>query len=238
VLHEQHRRRDRVEPAQPQIGQALGGKRGALAPGGEDDRDALGMQPARREHQRVRGGPVQPVSVIDKTQQRVLLGELGKQRQHRQADKETVGGRHRAQAECPTQGVLLRPGQASKLIQHRPEQHVQASERQFGFGFGSGTADHPDGGRLRPRCPGGQGSIVKQGRLADAGLAAKDKRPAAPRPRSRDQSADGRLRCRPAMQHRGLAGHDARPRPAGAALELGAHETPFGGGRPVTSRLL
>ena len=63
ALGEQGAGRLAAEPAERQFGQA-GSVEAILTGGGEQD-DALGFQPPRREQQRVGGGTVQPVGVVD-----------------------------------------------------------------------------------------------------------------------------------------------------------------------------
>ena len=66
---EQRVRRLGVEPAEPQLLE-LGRLEGAhvAVAGGEQDRDALGLEPARREHQRLGAARVEPVRVVDQAQ--------------------------------------------------------------------------------------------------------------------------------------------------------------------------
>jgi hypothetical protein len=57
-----------------QLGQTREGI-GPLA-SGEQEGDRLRQQPARNETQRLRGGAVQPLRVVDDTQQRALMRGL------------------------------------------------------------------------------------------------------------------------------------------------------------------
>ena len=52
----------------------------AILAGGREQDDALDL-PSRREQQRARGGPVQPVGVVARTRRAVLPGQPGQQRQ-------------------------------------------------------------------------------------------------------------------------------------------------------------
>ena len=63
---------------------------GARLPGGDHEQDGFGQQAARGEGQYPPGRPVQPVAVIDQAHQRTVLGRLGQQAQHRQANEEMV----------------------------------------------------------------------------------------------------------------------------------------------------
>jgi hypothetical protein len=55
-------------------------------PRGAHDRDRLGEQAAGDEPQDLRRGVVEPLRVVDDTGQRLLLGDLGEQRERRQPD--------------------------------------------------------------------------------------------------------------------------------------------------------
>ena len=57
---------------------------------GEQEHDALRVEPARDELQRVRGAGVEPVRVVDQAQHRPLLGKLGQQRQTGGVDEEAL----------------------------------------------------------------------------------------------------------------------------------------------------
>ena len=56
----------------------------------EQHHDALGVEPARDEQQRVGGGGVEPLGVVDHAQHRPLLGELGSSVRHGDRDQEAV----------------------------------------------------------------------------------------------------------------------------------------------------
>ncbi len=57
---------------------------------GEQEHDALGVEPPCDELQRVRGPGVEPMRVVDEAQHRPLLGELGQQRQAGGVDEEAL----------------------------------------------------------------------------------------------------------------------------------------------------
>jgi hypothetical protein len=76
----------------------------------ERERDPFGQQPAGDKPKRLRGDPVEPLSVIDDREQRPALGHLGHQTEHRQPDQESVRRFTGADTERCGQGVALRRG--------------------------------------------------------------------------------------------------------------------------------
>ena len=81
-----------AEPADDQLRQAGELVDVAGLAHGEHQRDPLGQQAPRHERQRLRGGPIEPLRVVDQADERLLLGHLGQQAQDRQADEEAVRG--------------------------------------------------------------------------------------------------------------------------------------------------
>ena len=79
-------------------------------PRGAHDRDPLGEQAAGNEPQDLRRGVVEPLRVVDDTGQRLLLGDLGEQRQCGQPDQEPAGRSAGAAAEHRLERVALRSG--------------------------------------------------------------------------------------------------------------------------------
>ena len=89
------------EPSDPQLREP--GERvrlGGLADG-EHDRDPLGQQPPGDEREHQRGGPVEPLRIVDHAHERADLGRLGQQAQHRDGDQEAIRGSHRAAGRTP-----------------------------------------------------------------------------------------------------------------------------------------
>ena len=58
-----------------------------------DERDALGEEAPGDEPQDLDGGVVEPLRVVDDADQRLVLGDLGEQRQRGKPDQEPVGRR-------------------------------------------------------------------------------------------------------------------------------------------------
>ena len=83
-------------------------------PRGAHDRDPLGQEAAGDEAQDLRRGLVEPLRVIDDGGQRLLLGDLGEQRQRGQPDQEPVGRSAGAAPEHRRERVALRTGSRSR----------------------------------------------------------------------------------------------------------------------------
>ena len=66
-----------AEPFEPQLRKARDVAVVARLADREDDRHRLGEQPPRHEPEHLPRGLVQPLKVVDETQQRLLLGQLG-----------------------------------------------------------------------------------------------------------------------------------------------------------------
>ena len=96
------------EPCEPELGQPQ-----QLAPAdrvahAEHDRHRLGQQPSRDESENLPRGAIEPLGVIDKTQQRPLRGNLGQQAERGQGDQEAVRSRTGRQSQRDAQSGLLR----------------------------------------------------------------------------------------------------------------------------------
>jgi hypothetical protein len=95
--------------AEGQLGQA--GERADVAfarvAHSEHQRHPLGHHPPRHERQHLRGCLVEPLRIVDETQQRIILGDLGQQVEGRQPDQEPVRRRTVAQAKRHAEGSLL-----------------------------------------------------------------------------------------------------------------------------------
>jgi hypothetical protein len=88
-------------------------------PGREHQCDRLGQQPPGHEGERVRGGLVEPLGVIDEADQGLLLGDVGQQAQDGQTDQEAVRRVAVLQAERGAQRVPLRAGQTVEAGEER-----------------------------------------------------------------------------------------------------------------------
>ena len=165
----------------------------ALA-GAEQEHDALGVEPARHELQRVGRPGVEPVRVVDEAQHRPLLGELGQQRQAGGVDEEALLAPAVREPERGPQRGGLRRGQAIDEAQRGAQQLLQRRERQLGLRLHPARAQHVHVARAGAR-------VLEQDRLADAGLAAQRER-SAPRVAGRvEQCADEGALSVPPEQH-------------------------------------
>jgi hypothetical protein len=140
-------------------------------PRGAHDRDPLGEDAAGNEPQDLRRGVVEPLRVVDDTNQRLPLSDLGEQRQSGQPDQEPVGRSAGAAAEHRRQRVALRDGEPAEVVQHGPAELVQGGVGQLHLRLDAdGSRDLPAGE------PAGQ--VIQQGALAHARLAPQDGDPA------------------------------------------------------------
>ena len=85
----------------------------------------------RDESKHLRRGAVEPLRVIDDTEQLLLLGDFRKQAERGQGDEEPIGGRAGRQAERGAQCVALRCRETTEPGEHRGAQLMQSRERQL-----------------------------------------------------------------------------------------------------------
>ncbi len=135
----------------------------------EQQHDALGPQPARGEPERVRGLVVEPRRVVEHGEQRLLLGGVGQQGEHADADQEGVRVALVREAEGAAEGARLGLGEGVDPVLERPQELVQRSVGQLGLVLDAGRPQHGEAGRRRRR-------VLEQRGLADAGFAAQDER--------------------------------------------------------------
>ena len=76
----------------------------------EHERDLLRQQAASHERKRSCRSTIQPLRVVDDTEERLLLGRLGQQAEDRQSDQERIRGRPGAESERDAKRVALRIG--------------------------------------------------------------------------------------------------------------------------------
>ncbi len=105
--------------------------------------DTLPHQPARDERQRLRGHAIEPLCVVDDADERLLLGDVGEQAQHRQPDHEAIRRRARVGPERGAQRVALRDREPAQAAEHRRAQRVQAGERELHLGLDARRARDP-----------------------------------------------------------------------------------------------
>ena len=149
----------------------------------EDQAHRFCLQAARREPQRLRGGVIEPLLVIDQADQRLLPGCLGQQAQHGQADQEPVRGGPGAEPERGLQRLTLRTRQPVQVSQQRLAQLLQPGKCQLHLGLDARGTDHPAARRV-PR------GVVQQRALAHPRLAGQHQRLALARPDRADQPVE------------------------------------------------
>jgi hypothetical protein len=162
-----------VEPVQDQLVDRAGVEavRSVVA-GGEQHHDALGVEPARDEQQRLRGGRIEPLSVVDHAEDGTPLGELGQQREARDRDEEAVLPGALREPQRTLERGCLRSRQRVEQVHCGPQQLVQARPRELRFRLNPPGPEDVHVGGSRP-------GIIQQRSLPDAGRAAHDQRAAA-----------------------------------------------------------
>jgi hypothetical protein len=198
VVEQLARRRVR-QAAEGQLLQARGVEAGAVrAAGGEDERDAIGVEPAGDERERLGGRRVQPIGVVDEAQHRSAFGGLRQQAQHGDADDEAVLARGGAEAERTAQAARLHPRQPVEPIEDRADERVERRVRQLGLGLDTA-------GRQHAHVTGPGARRLEQRRLAGAGGAGQDQRAAV--------AGTCRLQQRVDARELGFAPVESRPGP-------------------------
>jgi hypothetical protein len=161
----------------------------------EHEPHRLRQQATCNKRQGQRRGLIQPLRVIDDTQQRTLLGHLREQTQHRQPDEKPIRGFTGAQPEHDLHGLLLRRGEPLEPVEQRPAQLMQTGERQLHVRL---HPHRPDEGQVRRR----RDQVFQQRRLPDPSLAPQHERPALAAADRRDQVVQQRALASPAAQAR------------------------------------
>ena len=187
--------RRRVEPAQLQLGEpgCLEVANVALASAEKHD-DAFRFEPPGDEDERVCGCVIEPLSIVDQAQERLIFRGLGEQAQDRERDEEAVLASPRCQAERSTEGGSLRLRKTLDVLENRADDLVQGGERELRFRFHPGAAEHAHAGGLVAR-------VLQERRLADARLAGDDEDGAARRASTIEKLADTRAFRVSPVQH-------------------------------------
>ena len=97
----------------------------------EHERDPLRQQAAGHERERARRRTIEPLRVIDDTQERPLLGSLGQQAEDRQSDQERIRSRSGAQPEGDAKRVALGIRQTLRSVEDRRAQLLKRREREL-----------------------------------------------------------------------------------------------------------
>ena len=106
------------EPADDQLRQAGELVDVARLANREHHGDSLRQQAPRHERKRLRGGPIEPLRIVDQANERLRLGRLGQQAQDRQGHQEAIRGGATLEPECHTQRIPLRAGQPVQPVEH------------------------------------------------------------------------------------------------------------------------
>ena len=144
-VDQQRRRGVLVEPAQPVLGQSRGVEDGLVGIADrEDHQHALGVEPTRHEPQYVGRRGVEPLGVVDEAGDTGVTGQLAEERECRHPDQERVDAAAPGQAERAVQRLLVQPRQRRHHVDRRPEELVQAGERQVRLRGDAGAPEHLD----------------------------------------------------------------------------------------------
>ena len=118
---DQHAGRDRVERPEPIDREAIGAKPGRHAgTGGEEHRDPLRLNAPGHEREGIGGRCVEPLSVVDEAQHRLVGGHLGEQVEDAEGDDEAVLGVPGREAERAAMAAAWTGGMRSMLVSTGP----------------------------------------------------------------------------------------------------------------------
>ena len=211
------RRQDRVQQ-RPRISTAErldvklreAGERLDRLPRREDHRDLLGQKAAGHERQHTRRRTVEPLRIVDDTEERLLVGRLRQQVEDREPDEERIRRPARAQPERNFQGVALGIRQALHEVETRRAQLVERRERKFHLPLDSDRAGDPEARSRFDR-------IVEQRGLTDARLPVDRQHAALPVARRRQHAVEHVALALPSEQlHRGCPDDHSRSMPPGS----------------------
>ena len=173
VEHPGQRRREQrtrvvvPDPLDGQLRQTGEPIRVARLADGEHHRDPLCEQAPRHERERLRGRAIEPLHIVDQAHQRLRLGRLGQEAQHRERDEEVIRSGPFLQPEGDPQRLLLRAGQPVEAAEHGSAQLMQARERELHLRLDARRSH--DAARRRAAQ-----QVLQQRGLAYAGFAAQD----------------------------------------------------------------
>ncbi|MCZ7424197.1 hypothetical protein O7607_00490 [Micromonospora sp. WMMA1949] len=151
----------------------------------EQEGQPFGPHPSGHEGQDLRRSLIQPLRVVDETQQRLFFGDLGQQVEDGQPDQEPVRCGASVESERHPKGGPLRLGQRAGAFQQGSTQLVQPSERELRLGLDAGQGLQPE---IRGECR--LVIVLEQGGLPDAGFSTHHERAAAPEASQREELLD------------------------------------------------
>ena len=172
------------------------------------DRDPLGEQAPADEPEDLRGGLVEPLRIVDDADERLLLGDLGEQRQRGEPDQEPVGRRAGTAAEHGRERVTLGDGQPVEVIQHGSAELMEAAVGQLHLRLDAdGSRDAPADDTV--------GQVAQQRALAHARLS----------PQHRDATLTGERAGQEAVERLtfGTTSDEPHPRPPGELSPSGRY---------------
>jgi len=203
----------------------------------EQQADAVGRQPATDEGQGGQRLLVDPLRVVDHTEQTLVGGHLGRSGQQGETgepDQEAVGRSLVVEPEGRPEGGALGARQLVEAVEERAQQAVQTRVAQVALGLDAGD---PDAAQARGRAH----HVLEQAGLAHPGLAVDDARPADTARHRGDQVVEGLplvdaiQQCRLAIasggrRHRRRRRHGRSRHPLPASVRLVDREVPGGQG--------
>jgi hypothetical protein len=151
--------------------------------GREHERDLLRQQAAGDECERACRRPIEPLRVIDDTQQWSLLRSLRQQAKGRQSHQERVRSLSGAQPEGDAERIALGIGQRRRSVEHRRAQLLKRRERELHLPLDADGAQNPHLPCLLD-CP------IEQRGLPDARLSMHRHHPAVAIARGIQQAAE------------------------------------------------
>jgi hypothetical protein len=113
-------------------------------PRSADERDAFGVKTAADESEDLCRRLVQPLGIVDDTDERLLFGDTRAQRQGGEPDEEPVRRGTFAESEDGRERVALGSGELVEVIQHGPAELMQPAISEFHLGLdadGSGDME-------------------------------------------------------------------------------------------------
>ena len=159
------------ERREPQPGKAEQlGRWSVGIPQREDHRHTDGVEPAGDEGEQLQRVAIEPLRVVDDTQQGSDRGRVSQQRADGQPDQEAVGGHPSGDPERASQRIRLRRGQVPDSPEKRRDQLVHPRIAQRDLGLDTDDARAPEADR-------GIDRVIKERRLADPRLATEHHRP-------------------------------------------------------------
>jgi hypothetical protein len=104
----------------------------------EQHDNALGLESARHESERIRGGLIEPVRIIDQAQDVLLDGNLTQEAEHRDCHNELVLHLPRRDRQCAPKRRRLHVWDQVDVVEDGPKKSVQRCKGQLHLRF------HPD----------------------------------------------------------------------------------------------